>query len=242
MWFLGLLKIVARFLEFGCQKVYIKMKRILLISLTGLLLAGCGSRTYQASNFDRQAITHQQIAVLPIEVDLELRPRVMQQLGREKVKEMELQTGRQIQSSFYNWVLRRGGKKSHIKTQFQDVDETNRILRELASQGKSPEQMSARDLCTALGVDALVRGKANLDQPISREFAAVIDVVNINTGLFLPGPPAQTKSAEIGVIDGRSGTRIWGYTHSLSGGTFTSSDDLIRQMMRNASRKFPYRA
>lgn len=205
----------------------IKSISIVLLSIT---LASCGPTIYKASNFDENKENVRKLAILPFEVTIDMK-RLPKGVTPESIKNSEEKTGYKIQDNAYTWLLKRGKDYS---VGFQDISKTNSLLKHanityemIASEDKS-------ELCKLLGVDAVISGKAAMARPMSDGAAVALGVLfgawgntnNVNTSIAIH----ETK-----------GDLLWKYDYNASGSVGSNTTNLTDALMRNASRKFPYK-
>lgn len=209
------------------------MKRIKFISivLLSITLASCGPTIYKASNFDENKENVRKLAILPFEVTIDMK-RLPKGVTPESIKNSEEKTGYKIQDNAYTWFLKR---EKDYSVGFQDISKTNSLLKHsnityemIASEDKS-------ELCKLLGVDAVISGKAAMARPMSDGAAVALGVLfgawgntnNVNTSI---------------VIHDTKGDLLWKYDYNASGSVGSNTTSLTDALMRNASRKFPYKS
>ncbi len=87
-----------------------------------------------------------------------------------------------------------------------------------------------------LEVDAVISTKASMEKPMS-EGAAI--AVGLLIGSWGNTNQIQTS---ISINEATKGELVWKYDYSASGSVGSSPERLVNDLMRNASRKFPYNA
>ena len=121
--------------------------------------------------------------------------------------------------------------QGRINIQIQDVEETSVLLNRNGYDGNN---LTTSEICDILDVDALLYSNFNLAQPTSQAAAIAVGV------LFGVGLSTNKASAALNIKDCESKAMIWNYDHEFSGGIGSSSQDLVENLMRNASKKLPY--
>ncbi len=212
------------------------MQKQLLITLTLLLSAFFGfSQTkeiYENPNFAVLSAHHRKVAIVPFKVTISVK-KLPKDMTPEMLKGQEAKDSKAIQSALHTYLLKHEVSDDYSVT-FQDVSETNALLRKKSIDDTNIDSFTSRELCEVLGVDAVISGFFNSDQPMSN--AAALGMI------FLVGFSGGTNSgkASISLNDGKTGDLLWKYDKKLSRGLGSDSNDIINAIMRKASRKFPY--
>ncbi len=170
---------------------------------------------------------------MPFEVTIESR-RLPKGVTAEMVQDQQRDYGYGIQSDVYGYLLKQMSKDKYT-VNFQDVSKTNSIL---SSYGISYEELrlkSKDEICQLLGVDAVVSGKATMSKPMS-------DGAAIAVGLLV-GAWGSTNSVNttITIHEGNAGDLMWKYDYAASGSVGSNRQSLTNALMRNSSKKFPYK-
>lgn len=195
-----------------------------------LTLNACSPTIYKSNNFESSKETVKTVAILPFSVS-NSGTRLPKGTTAETLKESQRKTGYDIQSNAYSWFLQR--QKNYIIS-FQDVDRTNALLN---TAGKNYDDISLMDkgeLCKLLNVDAIISGKATLSKPMSEGAAVALGLL---VGAW--GTTNRTTTT-LTIHDGKSDL-LWKYDFAASGSIGSNSESLVNALMRNASKKFPYK-
>ena len=216
-------------------QIKINMKRSLFISFAVLLFASCGPKIYQSASFDNALTKHKTVAILPAEVSISLRPNEAKKMTPEQMEENARKTGYDIQDKMVSWFLRRSDKMNYTVT-FQDLNKTNSKLKEAGIAYNDLKNKDRAELAKILGVDAVIQGRMKMEKPMSDGAAVAVGV--------LLGAWGSTNNVEttININDGKTGDLLWKYDYSASGSLGSSTTKLVDALMRNASKKFPYKA
>jgi hypothetical protein len=211
------------------------MKKALFMALSVMALVACGPRIYTSPQFDTALAKHKTVAILPAEVRIQLRPNEAKKLTPEQITEMAEKTGYDIQDKMHGWFLRQGGKFNYTVS-FQDVTRTNAKLKGAAINYNELKAKDRAELAQLLGVDAVIQSRLSMDKPMSEGAAIAVGV--------LLGAWGNTNNVQttININDGKSGDILWKYDYQVSGSVGSSTNRLVDALMRNASRKFPYKA
>lgn len=208
------------------------MKTIKALSTTLLLtiFISCGPTIYKAGNFESSKGSVKTLAILPFTVSIDSK-RLPKGTTIETLKESQEKTGYSIQNNAYTWFLQRGKKYS---VTFQDVDKTNALLKKANINYDDIALQDKGELCTLLGVDGLISGKATMSRPMSEGAAVTV-------GLLIGVWGATNKTTTTLSIHDTKGDLLWKYDYNASGSVGSSTENLTRALMKNASKKFPYK-
>jgi len=203
----------------------------LLIFLLIVILSGC-ARIYTTPEFTAKQRQHQMMAILPFDISIEAK-KLPKGMTFEMLKEMEKDEAYVIQSEIFSYFLRRISQDRYT-IGFQDVDETNTLLRRAGISFDNIRDFTKHEIAEILGVDVVLSGTVYRSRPMSTG-AAIATAVLIGWG-------GVTNKVDVGVSihDGMDGKLIWKYNHSYSGGIGSSSQRLTKSLMNHVSRKFPY--
>ena len=194
---------------------------------------GCAPTIYKVKDFSSKTAAHKTVAILPADVQIQLRPREMKKTTEEQMRRLEEQTGKTIQDKMYTWFLKRSDKFKYTVS-FQDISKTNALLLQAGLDYDHIQTKTKDELARLLQVDAVISTKASMEKPMS-EGAAI--AVGLLIGSW--GNTNQVQTA-ISINDGISGELIWKYDYATGGSVGSSPERLVNDLMRNASRKFPY--
>ena len=200
------------------------MKNLLLIIST-ILISSCAS-VYLTPEGQSKANKHQNIAILSPKVGFKQTKRV----DADAMKEAQRTTSLDIQSEIYKWMLKRK-TQGRILINIQDTEETNVLLNRNNYDGYN---LTTKEICKILNVDAILYSNFNIAKPTSQGAAIVVGA------LFGVGLQTNKATAALSIKDCESNSMIWNYDHKFSGGLGSSSEQLVDNLMRNASKKLPY--
>ncbi|WP_187261515.1 hypothetical protein [Pontibacter beigongshangensis] len=210
------------------------MKRILLLLIVATtVLSGCGPQIYQSNNFAVEKQKHKVVAILPFEVLIEAK-RLPKGVTAQMLQEQQRDYGYGLQGDVYGYFLKQMSKDRYTVT-FQDVSKTNAILNDAFISYEDLRTYSKDELCRILGVDAVVSGKTTMSKPMS-------DGAAIAVGLLV-GAWGSTNSINttVTVHEGEKGDLMWKYDYMASGSVGSSRQSLSNALMKNTSKKFPYK-
>jgi hypothetical protein len=205
-------------------------KLFFAVLLAASVFSSCGPTIYKSNNFEGSRNTMKVVAILPFLVSIDSK-RLPKGVTIETLKESQQKTGYDMQNVAYTWLLQR---QNEYTTTFQDVDRTNALLKKANITYDSITLQDKGELCKMLGVDGVISGKASLSKPMS-EGAAVTMTLLVGAG----GSTNKT-TATLSIHDSKSNL-LWKYDYSENGGLGSSSEGLTKALMKNASKKFPYK-
>ncbi|MDQ3289941.1 MAG: hypothetical protein M3Q05_01490 [Bacteroidota bacterium] len=195
------------------------------------IMLGEGSKQIFSSPDMATAIKqHQTVAILPFEAKISYRKQP-KNFSAEAHKEQEATLAQNIQSSMYTYLLRKA--KSYSVT-FQDVEKNNILLKKAGMYGKLDE-FTKEEIAQALGVDAVIGGKFDMEQTRS-------DGAAFATAVVFGGYAGKTGSGSLTMTinNGQNGELLWRFFKTMDDDFTSSTDDLVERMMRKVSRNFPY--
>jgi hypothetical protein len=215
------------------------MKSIPALALAALILAvtampaHSGAQKYTHPRFAELTQNHQQIAVLPFRVTVDMK-HLPKNTTPEMVRQSEKDEGLEIQKVLYARLLQRSADEGYT-VGFQDVDQTNALLLRAGMALDSLAAHTKDELAKILGVDAILSGTVHQTQPTSTGVA-------VATTLLL-GFSGTTQRVDINltVHNGSDGQLLWSYDHNDKGGLMNSVEGMIKSLMKKVAGNFPYR-
>jgi len=219
---------------FGAKSL-IEMKKTLTLASIALFLFSCAPKIYKSTEFDSALAKHKTVAILPAAVSMQLRPNEAKKVSPEQMADMVNKTSLEIQDKMYSWFLRRSDKM-HYTVTFQDVTKTNSLLKNANISTADLATKDRAELAKLLGVDAVLQNSSKMEKPMSEGAAVAV-------GLLVGAWGSTNKvTTTINIHDGKTGNLLWKYDYDASGSVGSSTDNLINALMRNASKKFPYKS
>jgi hypothetical protein len=203
------------------------------LPLLALLLFACGPTVYKSTQFSDVTRNHRTVAILPANVTITLRPNEAKRTTPEQLAKNEESTGFAIQDKLYGWFLRRSDKY-HYTVQFQDVMKTNALLHQANLSYDDLQTKSREELARLLNVDAVISVSLHTEKPMNEGVAVAVGLV---FGVWGATNSAYTT---INIHEARQGDLIWKYDFEAQGSVGSTPENLVNELMRNASRKFPY--
>ncbi len=210
-----------------------KLNHIVLLATMILALSSCGPTIYMAPNFEKAKSKHKQLAILPFDVLITMK-KLPKDMTAEMLKDQEKNTGFSIQSHSYTYFLKEMSKNNYTVT-FQDIDKTNALLNKAGFSYDKLKEFSKEELCNTLGVDAVISGKVTMDKPMSDGGAVAVGLI------FGVWTSTNKVDVSMTIHDKNNSDLLWKYDWVAEGSVGSSSEQLTKGLMKNVSKKFPYR-
>lgn len=206
------------------------MKAIFTCIAISLILTACGPTIYKSNSFQAESTKVRTLAILPFNTTIDSK-RLPKGVTIETLKEAQEKTGYDVQSNVYSAFLQR---LNEYVVSFQDVDKTNALLRKADIPYNDIALKDKAELCTLLGVDGIISGKITMSKPMSEGAAVALGL--------LVGAWGSTNKADVALtIHQKDGNLLWKYDYEASGSIGSSAERLAKGLMKNVSKKFPYR-
>lgn len=201
--------------------------------MAALLFTSCGPQIYQSQNFDQVKHEHKIVAILPFDAITKYR-KLPKGMTEETIKESNKNTGYAVQGHSYSHFLKQFSKNNYT-VEFQDVDKTNALLSKAGFDYEDLATISKSELCELLDVDCVISGKISMSKPMS-DGAAI--VVGLLIGAW--GPTNETN-VSLTIHEYTDSNLLWKYDFVAKGSVGSSSEQLTNALMRNVSKRFPYK-
>ncbi|WP_020594962.1 hypothetical protein [Spirosoma panaciterrae] len=189
---------------------------------------------YTNANFRNIAQNHKVLAILPFKTTLQLRPKEVEKNGGPAgVAMLEKREGVAVQSAMHSYFLKRKESRD-LFVDVQDPNRTNSLLERNGITYETQSGFTPEELARILGVDGIVSGTFESNQPMSNGAALAIGLLG---GV---GGATNTGKMTININDGKTGELLWKYDKSLSRGFGSDTGSIVTTIMRKASRQLPY--
>lgn len=213
------------------------MKKLgLTILLCGVIVISSRAQTkeiYTNPRFDSIAKDHSNLAILPFDVTINLRPKQKEKLKEGEIENLQKKEGEGVQSAIQTYFLKQK-KEDEFKVNFQDVSKTNALLAKSNWTQDSLKSKTREEICALLGVDGIISGTLFTTKPLSEGASLAIFFLTDGWG------PTNSGKCTINVHEAKAGELLWKYEKTLSRSLGSDINSIINAMMRKASRKFPY--
>ena len=201
------------------------MKKIITLLLVSIfLISGCAT-VYLAPNGKDLANEHKTLALLP--------PIVIIPPGKgvsaEVLREQQLSEAKVFQQEIYTYLLKRKSK-GQMSIDIQEIESTNVLL---LRNNLDISNMTTEEICELLNVDGLLYSQFGLSKPMSAGVA-------VAAALFVGYSKTNEVSVSLSIKDCNDKSLIWKYDHKFSGGLGSTPAKLVKNLMKDASKKMPY--
>ena len=184
------------------------------------------TKLYVSPEADEYVAATKTIAIVPLKVEIKMRPKQLKDFTSEQITDMELDEAYNIQKSMYSWFLNKKKKGKLL------VNKTNKLLKDAGIDPNISHEELASDLSGILGVEAIITGTFETNKPMSN--AAAI-------GLALLGVGGATQNVTLNLdIIHKDDEIVVNYLKNMKGGLGSSTDDIINVLMRKTARRIPY--
>lgn len=112
---------------------------------------------------------------------------------------------------------------------------TNALLKKAGLDYDDLSTMSKSELCNLLDVDCVISGKITMSKPMSDGAAIAIGLL---VGAW--GPTNETN-VSMTIHEKTNASLLWKYDYVANGSVGSSSERLTNALMKNVSRRFPYK-
>ncbi len=218
------------------------MKKFVFALLTAILFFNCNREIYKTGDYDRLAYDHKIVAVLPAQSITTGR---IPELTAENIEEIEEAESLAFQISLYRHVARKTGDRIHISV--QHYAETNRLLEEAGITFRESWKESPKKLAEVLGVDAVVHSTVEKEfyltnlESFGIEMGAFILEAITNSGFWWLPNRTSDVFVSCEVVDAKEGVPVW-TSHKVEQTYWNRPHrEVVDQITRAMSRRFPYR-
>jgi hypothetical protein len=216
------------------NQISLMMKKLyLFFFMAAVLLTSCGPQIYQAKTFEQVKSEHKTVAILPFDAVTKYR-KLPKGMTEESIKESNEATGYAVQGHSYSYFLKQYAKNRYT-IEFQDVDKTNALLNKAGLTYNDLNMMDKSEICELLNVDCVISGKVTMSKPMSDGAAIAIGLL---VGAW--GPTNETN-VSMTIHDKKEASLLWKYDFVAKGSIGSSSEQLTKALMKNVSRRFPYK-
>lgn len=210
------------------------MKKILLlVSLFISIASFSQTKLYVHKNADEYVLNTKTIAILPLKVQVKLRPKELKDFTSEQMIQMNKDEAIDIQKGMYTWFLTRK-KRGTLLVNVQNPTRTNALLKKKGIDIHNYDEYLPSELGEILGVEAIITGNFETSKPMSN--GAAIGLAVLTGGMF------ATSSATMNMdfINTSDDELVVNYNKKIKGTLGSDAQDLINILMRKVSRRIPY--
>jgi hypothetical protein len=212
------------------------MKKILLFLILSFLngaFTNAQTKLYLHPDADTYSNNTKSIAILPLDVQVKLRPKQLKDFTSEQIDEMEKNEALDIQKGMHTWFLTRK-KRGKFSKKIQTPQRTNALLKKAGIDIHQYSAYLPSELGKILDVDCVITGSFETSKPMSNTASIAIGV------LFGAFGTTQTAVCNIDFYDTRDDELVVNYLKKIRGSLGSDSQDLINILMRKVTRRVPY--
>jgi len=198
------------------------MNKLLLLVVTFIISAGVSSQEMVLS----KAEVVNTIAILPLHVITEDRKVKKNAAILRQFREQDRKDGIVMQRDLYRYFLRDLFKKEYPSSYIQDVNETNRILREAGIEHEDVFKIPPTELANLLRVEGIMMGEIDHRVPTK----------GLLVSLASGGWPGSNRIKSVFRLHSMEGKLVWGREIKLSG---ADEDGQIYGVCKKILRKIP---
>lgn len=198
-----------------------------------ITIVGCGPTIYLAPTFEEYRTSHQNIAIMPFDVIIDPN-KLPNDYTLDMKNDAEEAEAYNFQQELYMRFLKRH-EKNEYTIKFQDIDKTNALLKQSGITNTNLKSFTKEQLYRVVNTDVILSGTIHRSKPMSTTGAVVLGV------LFGAWGNTNEVNISMNLHDAKSGELLWKYDHKASGSVGSSSEKLAESLMKNVSKKFPYK-
>jgi len=212
------------------------MKKLLI---TGIILAiatmsiEAQTKLYVHKDADTYVANTKTMAILPMKVQVKLRPKELKDFTPEQIVEMGKNEAMDIQKAMYSWFLTRK-KRGTLLVDVQNPTRTNALLKKAGIDIHSYDDKLPSELGEILGVETIITGSYETDKPMST--GAAVGLAVLTGGMFATN--AATMNMDF--MSTADDEVVVNYLKKVKGSLGSNAEDLINVLMRKVSRRIPY--
>ena len=210
------------------------MKKLSIL-LTLLISTALCSQTklYVHPDAKKYVANTKTIAILPLKVQVKLRPKELKDFTPEQIVEMGKNEALDIQKAMYSWFLTRK-KRGTLLVNVQNPRRTNALLKKAGIDLHSYDEYLPSELGKILGVETVITGSFETSKPMSN--AAAVGLAVLTGGMF----STSRATANIDFMSTTDDEVVVNYLKTIKGSLGSDAQDLINVLMRKVSRRIPY--
>ena len=191
------------------------------------------TKLYVHPDADDYVANTKTIAILPLRVQVKLRPKELKDFTTEQIVQMGKDEALDIQKGMHTWFLTRK-KRGTLLVNVQTPARTNALLRKAGIDIHSYDEYLPSELGKILGVEAIITGSYETSKPMSN--GAAIGLAVLTGGMFA----TNTATMNMDFTSTTDDELVVNYNKKIRGTLGSDAQDLINVLMRKVSRRIPY--
>lgn len=209
------------------------MKKTILLILLTSIYSFAQTKLYVHPDGDAYASKTETIAILPLKVQVKLRPKQLKDFSTEQIIQMQKDEALDIQKGMHSWFLTRKKRGTFNKT-IQAPTRTNALLKKAGIDIYAVSEHLPSELGVILGVDCVIMGNFETSKPMSAAASIAIGA------LFGAFGATQSATCNIDFYNTSDDELVVNYLKKIKGGLGSDSQDMINILMRKVTRRIPY--
>ncbi|AUC21136.1 hypothetical protein BTO15_02950 [Polaribacter sejongensis] len=211
------------------------MKKIIFLFALVICITTTNAQTklYVHDDAETYVENTKTIAILPLHVQVKLRPKQLKDFTSEQIIEMGKSEALDIQKAMYSWFLTRK-KRGTLLVSVQNPTRTNALLKKKGIDIHSYDEYLPSELGEILGVEAVISGTYETSKPMSN--GAAIGLAVLTGGMFA----TNTATMNMDFTSTTDDELVVNYHKKIKGTLGSDAQDLINVLMRKVSRRIPY--
>jgi hypothetical protein len=210
------------------------MKKIIIILILLVTTVSFSqTKLYVHPDADDYVANTKTIAILPLRVQVKLRPKELKDFTTEQIVQMGKDEALDIQKGMHTWFLTRK-KRGTLLVNVQTPARTNALLKKAGIDIHSYDEYLPSELGKILGVEAIITGSYETSKPMSN--GAAIGLAVLTGGMFA----TNTATMNMDFMSTTDDELVVNYNKKIRGTLGSDAQDLINVLMRKVSRRIPY--
>tara|TARA_R110001583_G_C5599151_1_gene404376 strand:- start:814 stop:1452 length:639 start_codon:yes stop_codon:yes gene_type:complete len=208
-------------------------KTLTILSLLFTVALFSQTKLYVHPDADNYVAETKTIAILPMRVQVKLRPKELKDFTSAQIVEMGKNESLDIQKGMYTWFLTRK-KRGTMLVDVQNPARTNALLKKSGIDIHSYDEYLPSELGKILGVETIITGTYETSKPMSN--GAAIGLAVLTGGMFATNSATMNMDFTSTLDD----ELVVNYNKKIKGSLGSDAQDLINVLMRKVSRRIPY--
>lgn len=199
------------------------------------VITGCSHKTISTAVVNQGVV--KTYAILPFDVTIEKNLQI-KKTTPEMLRQQEERESLQYQSGVFQYMMER---KKDFNVNFQDIDDTNALLKRNNVGYEKGRTMTKAELCQLLQVDGILTGKYQRKENLDRNLSRGLDILARQTENFSLSPKQGEATLSLTLYNAFEKRVVWTYQNDDWNSSYRSPEELAGKLMERAAKKFPYK-
>ncbi len=199
------------------------------------VITGCSHKTTSTAVVNQGVV--RTYAILPFDVTIEKNLQI-KKTTPEMLRQQEERESLQYQSGVFQYMMER---KKDFNVNFQDIDDTNALLKRNNVAYEKGRTMTKAELCQLLQVDGILAGKYQRKENLDRNLSRGLDILARQTENFSLSPKQGEATLSLTLYNAFEKRVVWTYQNDDWNSSYRSPEELAQKLMERAAKKFPYK-